>query len=113
MAGWRSVAVTPPRGRLGGGDCGTIDSPVASLSTIRAMVFLMGRPGDIHVLSSIDVSTAFLQSESYDPNDAPRYVSYQPCKSVTYPVLPVTGPIIWAEVGFHAMVPHSEEVADI
>ena len=61
-------------------DRGTIDSPVASLSTIRAMVFLMGRPGDIS--SSIDVSTAFLQSESYDPNDEPRYVSYQPCKSV-------------------------------
>ena len=66
-------------------DRGTIDSPVASLSTIRAMVFLMGRPGDI--LSSIDVSTAFLQSESYDPKDDPRYVSYQPCS--TYPVLPV------------------------
>ena len=45
-------------------DRGTIDSPVASLSTIRAIVFMMGRLDDI--LSSIDVSTAFLQSQSYD-----------------------------------------------
>ena len=72
-------------------DRGTIDSPVASLSTIRAMVFLMGRPGDI--LSSIDVSTAFLQSESYDPNDAPRYVSYQPCKSVPIQYFQLLGPL--------------------
>ena len=41
---------------------------------------MVGNEGDI--ISSIDVSTAFLQSESYDPNDVPKYVSYQPCKSV-------------------------------
>ena len=51
----------------------------------------MGRPGDI--LSSIDVSTAFLQSESYDPNDEPRYVSYQPCKSVPVQYFQLLGPL--------------------
>ena len=72
-------------------DRGTIDSPVAALSTIRAMVFMVGNEGDI--ISSIDVSTAFLQSESYDPSDEPRYVSYQPCKSVPIQYYQLLGPL--------------------
>ena len=72
-------------------DRGTIDSPVAALSTIRALVFMAGAVGEI--LSSIDVSTAFLQSESYDPADPPRYVSYQPCKEVPIQYYQLLGPL--------------------
>ena len=52
------------------------DSPVAALSTIRTLIFMAGNKGDS--ISSIDVSTAFLQADEY-PNDMePRYVYYQP-----------------------------------
>ena len=72
-------------------DRGTTDSPVATMSTVRAIVFMMGLPGDI--LSSIDVSTAFLQSEAYDPHDEPRYVNYQPCKSAPVQYYQLLGPL--------------------
>ena len=53
-------------------DGGRIDSPVASLSSIRSLLFMSGKKGDI--ISSIDVSVAFLQSIEYDETDFKRYV---------------------------------------
>jgi hypothetical protein len=57
-------------------DTGSNVSPVAYPSTIRSLVFMGGDETD--VLSSIDVSVAFLQSELYGPHETPRYVSYKP-----------------------------------
>ena len=51
-------------------------TPVAHQSTIRSLVFMGGKPDDI--LSSIDVSVAFLQADKYKPGETPRYVSYKP-----------------------------------
>ena len=59
-------------------DGGPTDSPVASMATIRTLLFMVGMANDI--ISSVDVSTAFLQSTLYNPNDPPRYVSYKPWK---------------------------------
>ena len=72
-------------------DRGTIDSPVAALSTIRAMVFMTGYARD--VMSSIDVSTAFLQSVSYDTGDTPRYVSYKPSRDAPTQYYQLLGPL--------------------
>ena len=44
-------------------DVTSTDSPTASMSTVRTLLFMAGSQGD--VISSIDVSTAFLQAESY------------------------------------------------
>ena len=52
------------------------DSPTASLSTIRTLLFMAGHACD--VVSSIDVSTAFLQADEYPDDMQPRYVSYKP-----------------------------------
>ena len=49
-----------------------IDSPTASLSTVRTLLFMAGMQGD--VFSSIDVSTAFLQANDYPDDIEPRYV---------------------------------------
>ena len=56
-------------------DVGGTDAPTASLSTIRTLLFMGGSAGD--VISSIDVSTAFLQADLYPTEAAPRYVYYQ------------------------------------
>ena len=56
-------------------DTGSNVSPVAYPSTVRSLVFMGGEETD--VLSSIDVSVAFLQSELYGPDETPRYVSYK------------------------------------
>ena len=48
-------------------------SPVAKLSTIRSLVYRAGSKSE--VLSIIDVSVAFLQSDMYGPSDMKRYVS--------------------------------------
>ena len=57
-------------------DGGKIDAPVASLTSIRTLLFMAGMIGDI--VSSIDVSTAFLQADEYGPEEPDRYVYYQP-----------------------------------
>ena len=51
-------------------------SPVAYPSSVRSLVFIGGEKTD--VLSSMDVSVAFLQGEEYGPDETPRYVSYRP-----------------------------------
>jgi hypothetical protein len=51
-------------------------SPVADMSTTRSLVYMAG--GSHDVLSSIDVSVAFLQAGEYGEGSTPRYVSYTP-----------------------------------
>ena len=51
-------------------------SPVADITSIRTMLYKAGDPNDI--ISSIDVSVAFLQANPYDDNDIKRYVSFKP-----------------------------------
>ena len=52
-------------------DLGSNVSPVAYPSSVRSLVFMGGEKTD--VLSSIDVSVAFLQNEEYGPDETPRY----------------------------------------
>ena len=59
-------------------DIGGIDSPVAAMASIRTLLFMAGIIGD--VISSIDVSTAFLQSDEFPSDQEARYVYYQPYK---------------------------------
>ena len=66
-------------------------SPVAYPSTVRSLVFMGGKADD--VLSSIDVSVAFLQSEEYGPGEKPRYVSYKPFPGAREYVFQLRGPV--------------------
>lgn len=72
-------------------DKGPVDSPVASLATIRTLIFMCGAVGDI--LSSIDISTAFLQAESFGPDEPKRFVSYQGYKGGPISYWRLTGPL--------------------
>ena len=54
-------------------------SPVAGISSIRIVIYKAGDLDD--VLSSIDVSVAFLQANPYNEEDTKRYVSYKPYSS--------------------------------
>ena len=53
-------------------DSGGTDSPVATMSTIRSLVFKKGRVGD--VISSVDITTAFLQADMFK-DGIDRYVT--------------------------------------
>ena len=55
-------------------------SPVVSLSTVRALLFRAGLISD--VISSVDVSVAFLQADPYPDSHPKRYVVYQPDRNV-------------------------------
>ena len=72
-------------------DTGSNVSPVAYPSTVRSLVFMGGEETD--VLSSIDVSVAFLQSELYGPDETPRYVSYKPYAGAREYVFQLRGPV--------------------
>ena len=72
-------------------DTGSNVSPVAYPSTVRSLVFMGGEETD--VLSSIDVSVAFLQSELYGPDETPRYVSYKPRAGTRECVFQLRGPV--------------------
>ena len=72
-------------------DLGSNVSPVAYPSTVRSLVFMGGTADD--VLSSIDVSVAFLQSEEYGPDERPRYVSYKPFPGAREYVFQLRGPV--------------------
>jgi hypothetical protein len=66
-------------------------SPVAHPSTIKSLIFMKGEEGDI--LSSIDVSVAFLQATEYGPDETPRYVSYDPYGDGSKYIFRLKGPI--------------------
>ena len=62
-------------------DVGGTDSPTAAMASIRTLLFMHGLFGD--VISSIAVSTAFLQAAEYEVGSTPRYVYYQACQGGT------------------------------
>ena len=66
-------------------------SPVADLSSIRTLIYKAGDPND--VLSSIDVSVAFLQANPYHEDDVKRCVSYKPYSSSATLYYHLRGPI--------------------
>ena len=71
------------------------EAPVTLLSTIRTLVFANEKGGGDkgEVLSTIDVSVAFLQAEEYGPNEAPRYVTFRPVKGGKEYVFQLRGPV--------------------
>jgi hypothetical protein len=66
-------------------------TPVASMSAIRTLVFMGGNRDD--VLSSIDVSVAFLQADAYKPGEPDRYVEYKPYAGGRAYLFKLLGPI--------------------
>ena len=66
-------------------------SPVAYPSAIKTLIFKAGPASD--VISSIDVSVAFLQADRYGPDEKPRYVSYKPYPGGPVYVFKLLGPI--------------------
>ena len=66
-------------------------SPVAYPSAIKTLIFKAGPAED--VISSIDVSVAFLQADRYGPDEKPRYVSYKPYPGGPVYVFKLLGPI--------------------
>ena len=66
-------------------------SPTVSPSTIKSLIYMTG-PRD-HVISCIDISVAFLQSELYGEDEPNRYVSYTPYKDGPSYVFKLLGPI--------------------
>jgi hypothetical protein len=70
---------------------GPTDSPVAALSTVRGLLF-MGWLLDT-VISSIDVTTAFLQSDKYGEHEEARYVSYRPYRGAVNEYYQLLGPL--------------------
>ena len=66
-------------------------TPVANMSTIRSLVYMGGSSDD--VLSSIDVSVAFLQADAYKPGDPARYVEYKPYAGGRNYLFRLLGPI--------------------
>ena len=69
------------------------DAPVASMATIRTIVFKNPETEHKEVLSSVDVSTAFLQADGYGPGDRTRYVSYRPYPGAQNQYFELLGPI--------------------
>ena len=71
-------------------DRGSNMSPVAFIDTIRMLILMNGPVSDI--ISSNDVSVAFLQANGFDINDK-RYVSYKAYKEATEFVFELCGPL--------------------
>ena len=72
-------------------DVGSNDSPVASLASVRSMLFMKGGVDD--VISSIDVSTAFLQSDPFPKDHPKRYVRYREYAGGPVHIYELTGAI--------------------
>jgi len=66
------------------------DSPVAYMTTIRC---LLARAGVDDVITSRDVSTAFLQSDKYGPEEDKRFVSYKTHKGAQARYYELLGPL--------------------
>ena len=64
-------------------------SPVAFPSTIKSLMYKAGPADD--VMSCIDVSVAFLQSDEYGPDEPDRYVSCSPYKGGPVYVMKMKG----------------------
>ena len=70
---------------------GQTDSPVANLSTIRSLLFLGWEEETI--ISSIDLISAFIQTEHYGPEEPPRYVSFKSHKNAKREYYRLKGPL--------------------
>jgi hypothetical protein len=71
-------------------DKGSNMSPVAFIDTIRMLILMNGPKSDL--ISTNDVSVAFLQANGFDPNDK-RYVSYKAFKEASEYVFELCGPL--------------------
>ena len=71
-------------------DKGSNMSPVAFIDTIRMLFLMHGPKSDL--ISTNDVSVAFLQAHGFDPNDK-RYVSYKAFKEASEHVFELCGPL--------------------
>ena len=67
------------------------NSPVADMSSVRILLYEAGNCND--VLSSVDISVAFLQAKEYTDEDRPRYVSYKPHPNAKVQYYRLKGPI--------------------
>ena len=67
------------------------NSPVSDMSSVRLLLYEAGDCNDI--ISSIDISVAFLQAKEYDDEDRPRYVSYKPHPTAKTRYYKLKGPI--------------------
>ena len=75
-------------------DVGSNMSPASNPSTLRTMLYLGGGQDD--VISMIDVSVAFLQSDDFGPDEPKRYVSYTPYAGGPVYVFRLRGPVYGA-----------------
>jgi hypothetical protein len=71
-------------------DRGSNMSPVAFIDTIRMLMLMNGHWSDI--ISTNDVSVAFLQANGFDPDDK-RYVSYKAFREANEYVFELCGPL--------------------
>ena len=69
------------------------DSPVAGMATIRTLVFKHSETDLEEILSSADITTAFLQADGYGPDERTRYVSYKPYPGADTQYFQLLGPI--------------------
>lgn len=72
---------------------GPTDSPVMATSAIRTIVFRARKRGMVRVLSSIDLDVAFLQANGFGPEEARRWVSFQPHPHLAAEVYRLKGPL--------------------
>ena len=61
------------------------------MSSVRILLYEAGNCND--VLSSVDISVAFLQAKEYTEEDRPRYVSYKPHPNAKVQYYRLKGPI--------------------
>ena len=90
-------------------DRGGTDSPVAAMASIRTLLFMCGMISD--VISSIVMSTAFLQADEYPLDEEPRYVYYQPYRGAKA-ILSHEGLYIWPKVIWDVVVQNPSNMAD-
>ena len=71
-------------------DKGSNMSPVAFIDTIRMLILMNGPKSDL--ISTNDISVAFLQAHGFDPNDK-RYVSYKAYREADEHIFQLCGPL--------------------
>ena len=70
---------------------GPIDSPVASMDSIRTLVFSGELSDEAETIATIDVKNAFRQSVNFSPDEEPRYVAYKAHKQADLRVFKLLG----------------------